>query len=202
MSLPISLVNPHWSLLLVHFQLGEFHLCSYIVYHMQLAPSAWSLVTSCNIIKQLLTSSSPFRISVTTLVTSTQLLRFPEPSFHAWTLVVINFQSWTLSIVKSHLLFLSDPASLCSFIITLPCCVLLHTSVTPTLAPYCTSKNPWLMLWMLTQYMRLLILYDNVHVWISTLILLSLSTQPHLDSQPLTLSFQTSRNNPLSLPEL
>jgi len=42
-------------------------------------------VTSCNIHKQLLKSSGPFQIPVTTFATSTQLPRFPEPSFHALT---------------------------------------------------------------------------------------------------------------------
>jgi len=94
-------------------------------------------VTSHNTHKTIADKFWPIQIPVTTLVTSTQLLRFPEPSFCAQTWL-LSTPTLTLPIVKSHLLFLSDPASLCSLSVYMPCCVLLCTSVTPTLHP-CTS---------------------------------------------------------------
>src|SRR5882724_5300343 len=67
----------------------------------------------------------------------------PRTKFLCSNLVVINFQPWTLPIVKSHLLLLSDPGSLCSlFMYTFPFCVFLHTSVPPTLAHPTLPTSP------------------------------------------------------------
>ena len=102
---------------------------------------------------------------------------------------------------KSHLLFLPKTAFLCFYLMyALLYYVLHHTSITPSHFPH--FWYPWLMLCSLTLYIKLSILYDNDHVWILTLILISLLLDLMLILEPLILSFQTSRNNPLSLPEL
>jgi len=63
-------------------------------------------VTSHNTQKQLLISFQPIPDSSNHPCHATQLPRFPEPPCS--NSVVINSQPWTLSIVKSHLLFLSN----------------------------------------------------------------------------------------------
>jgi len=74
--------------------------------------------------RQLLTSSGSFWISSNHPFHLHTTSKIHGTKFPCLNLVVINFQPWTLPIVKSHLLFFSDPASLCLlFMYTLPCCV-------------------------------------------------------------------------------
>jgi len=87
--------------------------------------------------------SSPFWIPVTTFCHLCMTSKIPRTKFPCLNLVVINFWPWTLFIVKSHLLFLSDPASMCSlFMYSLPCCVFHLHLVYPCPCTYCTSDFP------------------------------------------------------------
>src|SRR5882724_7803285 len=83
--------------------------------HKQLLTSFWPIVDSSNHLSHLYTTS-----------------KIPGTKFLHSNLVVINSQPWILYIVKSCLLSLSDPASMCSlFMYILPCCVSLSHLVYP-----------------------------------------------------------------------
>jgi len=103
----------------------------------------WGGVTSWNTHKQLLTSFQPIPDSSNHLCQPHMTSKIPRTKFPCSKLVVINFWPWTLSIVKSFLLFLSNPASLCSlFMYTLPCCVSCSHLFYPHPHTYHTSNIP------------------------------------------------------------
>src|SRR5882724_9431741 len=101
-------------------------------------------VTSCNTHKQLLTSFQPILDSSNHLCHLHTTSEIPRTKFPHSNLVVINSQSWVLFIVKSCLLFLSNPASMCSlFMYTSPCCVSHSHLVYPCPHTYHTSDIPY-----------------------------------------------------------
>src|SRR5882724_1621006 len=66
--------------------------------------------------------------------------KIPRTKIPCLNSVVINSRPWTLFIVKSHLLSLSDDTSMCSlFMYILPCCVscshLVYTTLTTITLP-------------------------------------------------------------------
>jgi len=99
-------------------------------------------VTSCNTHKTIATTSGLFQISVPPLSphTTSEIL---EPSFLHLNLVVINFWPWTLSIVKSHSCFLSDPGlSVLIIHVNIACAVFSLHLCYPCPHTSCTSNIP------------------------------------------------------------
>src|SRR5882724_3825126 len=98
---------------------------------------------SHNTHKQFLRSFQPILDSSNHLFQFHMTSEIPRTRFPHLNSVVINPQPWTLFIVKSHLLSLSDPASMCSlFMYISPCCVSHLHLVYPHPHTYCTSDIP------------------------------------------------------------
>ena len=124
--------------------------------------------------------SNPFQIPEiisATFATS----EIPGTKFLHLNSVFINSQPWRLFIVKSHLLSTSNPATMCSlFMYILPQLCSTHTLFIPDLTPIAppfslTNAMP------VDLYIRLPVLYD-IFMFKYWLLVLSLTTQPHLDS--------------------
>ena len=142
-----SLYFKSWHLLRPHFKLHIFTPIP-LAPHIFLRILGWdpwggNTVTSHNTHKQLLISSGPFQIPVTTFATSTQLLRFLE-SCLCLNLVVINSWPWTLSIVKSPSCFSPTLPPWALYLCKLCLAVFLtHTLFTPAVMSECTALLGW-----------------------------------------------------------